>query len=442
MLAFSAGCLLALFRHPIYGLVTYVSLIYLHPPSAWWSFGVPSLRWSLLAAGITLVSVLIHNPGAGGPRVISSPIAKGFVVLIVWLGLQSMWAMDSVSHRELLVLTIKYGLLIALIYRCIDSITHLKYFLWSHAGGCFYLGIVVIQKYVGGRFEGFSGPGIDEANAAALQIATGVIVTFALFLSGKWYEKATAFGFMPITLNALVATISRSGFLALGVAGILFNIFAPKKTRRLVRVLSVVGGVLFIMITNPTYWERIGTIMVATEQIEGVSTGTGRLALMDAQFDMFLDHPLGCGHRCTASLSAAYLDDEFLAGKRGERQARSSHNTFLALLVEQGILGGMLYLMMLIWIARKVFRLREPMCNSTGLLANTYAATVAILGAITVGDLFVDYLKFETRIWFLAMLMVIDRMEAAAAVQEPAETVEEIPARTQNYRRRRALSRR
>ncbi len=53
LFAFSSGCLLALFRHPIYGLITYVLLIYLHPPSTWWSGLIPSLRWSLLAASIT-----------------------------------------------------------------------------------------------------------------------------------------------------------------------------------------------------------------------------------------------------------------------------------------------------------------------------------------------------------------------------------------------------
>ena len=424
ILAYGTGCLLALLRHPIYGLLTYVGLLYLHPPSRWWSVYFPSLRWSLIAAAITLLAVLIHRKPTGQPSVFMHGPMRGLLILVAWLGVQSFWALDPSSHSELLVMAVKYTLLMALIYECVDSTKHLKYFLWAHAGGCFYLGIVVITEYVGGRFEGFQGPGIDEANAAALQIVTGVIITFVLFLSGKWKEKLVAVGFMPFTLNALVATISRSGFLALGVAGVIFNLFAPKKIRTTVRGLSLVGLVLFISLTNPVYWERIYTILVAGEQVEGVDTGIGRIVLIDAQWQMFTDHPLGCGHRCTATLSPMYLEDRYLTGKEGNR-ARSSHNTFMTLLVEQGILGVVLYALLLIWIARTTFRLRRNLYQSIGLIPNTYAATVAILGAITVGDMFVDYLKFETRVWFLAILMVIDRM-ASSLESSPEENEKEL----------------
>ena len=120
---------------------------------------------------------------------------------------------------------------------------------------------------------------------------------------------------------------------------------------------------------------------------------------------------MGCGHRCTVVLSPAYMEDEFLTGLEG-RRARSSHNTFMSLLVEQGVPGALLYILMLIWIARLVFRLRSRMRGSSGLLSNVYAAVVAILGAITIGDLFVDYLKFEARFWFVGLLMVLVKLDA------------------------------
>jgi O-antigen ligase len=105
------------------------------------------------------------------------------------------------------------------------------------------------------------------------------------------------------------------------------------------------------------------------------------------------------------------MDDEFLTGPEG-RRARSSHNTFMSLLVEQGVLGALMYVLLLFWIARLSLRLRTRMRRSSGLLPVVYTATVAVLGAITVGDLFVDYLKFEARVWFLALLMVLVKMDA------------------------------
>ncbi|MDH3468437.1 MAG: O-antigen ligase family protein [Gammaproteobacteria bacterium] len=417
LFVFGLGCLLALFRHPIFGLVTYVGVFYVHPPSFWWGSVLPSLRWSLIAAAVTLLSVLVHRSKVTGPGLRESGLFRGLVLFVLWLAIQMFWALDETMHTELLVLTTKYAVLVFLIYKCINSIRDLRIFLWSHAIGCFYVGYYVFSQYVGGRFEGFISPGIDEANAGALHIATGILITFVLFLSGKLYEKIAAIGIMPFIVNALIASISRSGFLALGAAGLVFNLFTPKKLARVVRVFSLVGLVLFIVLTNQSYWERIGTILVAGEEVEGVDTGSGRLVLMKAQLQMFSNYPLGCGHRCTAVLSPLYLDEKHLTGPE-ERKARSSHNTFMTLLVEQGIPGVVIYIALMLWIVRMVFRLRHRMRQSEGLLATTYAATVAILAAITVGDQFVDYLKFEARFWFIALLLVLVKLDAASPVIE------------------------
>ena len=50
----------------------------------------------------------------------------GLLFFIGWLVVQSVWALDKTMRYELLTLTSKYVLLIVLVYKCIDSITHLK----------------------------------------------------------------------------------------------------------------------------------------------------------------------------------------------------------------------------------------------------------------------------------------------------------------------------
>jgi len=59
--AYFSGCIAALVRHPVYGLITYVLMLYLHPPSRWWGQALPDLRWSLLAAAFTLLGVLMKR---------------------------------------------------------------------------------------------------------------------------------------------------------------------------------------------------------------------------------------------------------------------------------------------------------------------------------------------------------------------------------------------
>jgi hypothetical protein len=415
---FFAGCVLAFARHPIFGLMSYVAVFYLHPPSRWWGASMPDLRWSMLAAVVTLVALLIRKKDLKNDiPVFSHKVMIGLVVFFVWTLIQSLWALDRTTHSELVVLFAKYILLVALIYKCVDSEKHLRLFLWTHVLGCLYLGWLTYTTYSGGRFEGFGGPGIDEANAGGLQIVTGIFVASSLFLMGSTKERIGLFGAMPFILNALITTISRSGFLATGCGGVIFNFFSPKPLRNAVRILSVLAIALFLLLTNDTYWGRIESLKHGGEVVEGVDTGAKRLEIMQAQWQMFLAYPLGCGHRCTAVLSTQYMGDHLLTG-RDENKARASHNTFMTLLVEQGVPGAVLYVLMLFWIAARLLALRRQYAEGVGFVSLLLPGLAAILGAITIGDMFVDYLKFEARLWFIAVLMVIVRLTAVARTAE------------------------
>lgn len=403
VISFLAGCLLAFVRHPIWGLVTYVGVFYLHPPSRWWGEGIEGVRWSLLAALLTLGAVMIRKPKSEGFPVFSHGIMVGLLIFVVWACIQSFWVLDLDLHLELVVLVIKYLMLVVLIYKCVDSERHMRFFLWAHVLGCFYLGWIVFTEYTGGRFEGFGGPGISDANTGAMQIVTGIMIGSSLMLAGGAIDKAGVVAAMPFIVNALIATVSRSGALAAAVGGVVFNLLTPKRFRRVVRVLSLLAIVLFVMLTNPTFWTRMETLKQAGADIENVDTGFGRLVIIKAQWRMFRDHPMGCGHRCTEILSPQYMPAENLA----QQGARSSHNTFMTMLVEHGLPGAAFYVAMVAWSLRVVFRLARRFRNDDGFLARVFPSVAAGLAAIFVGDVFVDYLKLEVRIWLLALLVLL-----------------------------------
>ena len=404
---FAGGCLLAVARHPIFGLMTYVGVFYLHPPSRWWGEALPDLRWSLLAAAVTLVGAVVHRKALSAVPLFRQPPMIGMLVFLVWLIVQSMWAINERMHPELVTLWVKYVVLIGLIYKCIDSERNLRLFLWAHVLGCFYLGMIAFERYTGGRFEGFGGPGISEANSGALVVVTGIFTAASLFLAGRLGEKAATVGCMPFIVNALITTLSRSGFLAVATAGLAFNFFAPKRFRKRIRALSLLGAVLFVTLTNPVYWERIGTILYFGEEVEDVNTGSRRVALIEAQWQMFLDNPMGCGHRCTPILSVRYLPDEYLLGVDGLPVPRASHNTVMTLLVEQGPVGVVLYALLLVWIFVSLRKLLGQLQGQSGFQACVLPCVAGVLIAITIGDGFVDYLKLEVRFWFMSILMVM-----------------------------------
>jgi O-antigen ligase len=374
------------------------------------------VRWALLAAAVTSVAMLIHKPRHPVTPILRCGLFWGISAFIAWMAIQSFWALDSEAHLYLISLYLKFTVVIFMIARCIETEEHLRWFLWAHVSGCFYLGWLAFSTYTGGRLDGVGGAGIDEANAAALQIATGVMFAGSLFLVGRVRIRIALLGMIPFMVNALVATISRSGFLSASVGGLVYLYFSPRRFRGRVWGLAALALALFMMLTNQIYWERIETIKLKGADIEGVDTGGGRLEIMEAQWRMFEAHPLGCGHWCTAFLSPSYIEQRFLSGG----VARASHNTFMTMVVDHGIIGAALYVAMLGWAYRQLRMARDLLRGRDDFLASVLPAIAAALAAVTVADLFVQYPRLEVRIWLLALLPVVLHLARADQMAEPA----------------------
>lgn len=404
----------ALIRHPIYGLMAYLASFYVHPPSRWWGQGLLiDVRWAFLAAGITLIAVLIHRTGSSKKSFFSFPIVWLMLALLLWAVIQLNWALWPEKHLDFVQLFAKFILAAFLIYRAVDSEKHLRWFLWSHVLGCFCLAWIARSGFSGGRFDSFGGPGISDANSAANQLVTGIVVAASLFLAVKAKGKVALVGLMPLILDALVMTASRSGFLSFLVAGGVFNLFTPKKSRHFVKVLSILGVLLLAILAGPKYWERMSTIKETGAKVEGVDTGGARLEVIEAQWQMFARYPYGCGHRCTAVLSHEYLTKEAFSDLE-EGQGRSSHNTFMSLLVEQGVFGAAFYVLLVGWSVVRLRELGARFKHSTSVAAQMLPGIAASIAAIFVADMFVDLLKHEVRIWMIALVLVIGGLPLGA----------------------------
>lgn len=406
LVAFVAVMGLALFRHPLFGLYGYVAVFYLHPPSRWWGETLPDLRWSLLAATITLIATLRLAPDRTRPSWISTTPARLLIAYTCWLMVQTAWALERDEHIEATVLFAKYVLLFYLVYRLVDTEQRIRDFLIVHIIGAFYFGFLAFSLDVSGRLEGVGGPGIDESNALAMQMATAMAVAAMLLLGEKGWRRALCLLALPFLLNAIVLAGSRGAFLALVISGLVLWKLKPEAYRRWFYLYAGLGVILLGILAHEPFWERVQTIGTAVDSREQLDTSAlSRLELIDAQWKMFRAYPLGSGHRGTEALSANYLEERFLSrNPDGSTGTRSSHNTFMTALVEQGIPGAVLFVSIWVWVGRTAIRINHAAAPASVNLANYAAAVAGALAVILIAGMFVDYLKAEIQVWLFALL--------------------------------------
>ena len=425
VLAYVAGLGLAFVKHPKYGLYTYIAVFYIDPPSRWWGSFAPEMRWSLVAAIVTLIATWRLTEESRRPNWLSTTPAKLLVVMTAWIWIQNVWAIDPVQHMELSVLFTKYVMLYYLIYRLVGSARETVVFLLVHVTGCMYLGWLAFNASVSGRLEGVGGPGINEANAFAMQMATAIMVGSMMVLASRGPRRWIAFASMPFLLNAIVLAGSRGGFVAILCGGIVLACLRPYAHRKLFYAFSALAVVLFVMLSQDYFWERISSIKTGVQDQEEMDTSAlSRIVMFEAQLRMAGSHPFGAGHRGTAALSPQYVDARFLVPDPDHPDLpgeRSSHNTFMTALVEQGIPGAILFIAIWAWCVVEVVRVRRlrPLRDSPENMA-MLAGVAGALMVVFIAGMFVDYFKAEVEVWLLATLASIGTVARAdAAVQQP-----------------------
>lgn len=425
LLLFFGGLFLALVREPKWGLWTYIAVFYLHPPSRWWGVGLPPMRWALLAALVTLIAVVIRNSRDRSnksantrPSFFSHSFSVFFALFVVWMWLQAPWVLSPV-HFDGVILFTKYLLLVYLIYSILRTPEEIRDTLILHVIGCFYLGWLAYNASGGGRLEGVGGPGIDDSNSLGMQLGTAVAVGAALMLREKWPRMVIVMVAMPLVLNGMIQANSRGAFVGLFCAGIIIWWMKPGAVRGRFVTFASVAVCGFMVMAPITFWERIATLgAVTSEEQELDNSAASRFVIAKAQFRMFADYPLGAGHKGTAELSPTYMDDSVLTSSNTDpnaKRARASHNTYLSVMVDHGIVGVFLLFGIFFWVMRTIRSCRRA-CNKEPQSTLLLVAVAGGLSVVGLAGMFAPYLKAEVLYWMLALLLCLASLSPSKAV--------------------------
>ena len=434
---FSLACtILAFTRHPIYGLYFYLATTFVFPPGRWWGYLFGGTRWALLAAAVTVLAILLHRN-----KLLAKPVWIGSVPAVVislyagWMWMQTPWALDLPVHLEGSSRFAKYLLAFWFVYRIADSRERVRDLLFAHVLGCALLGIMAYTTgRQDGRLDGVGGPGIDDSNTLGMYFATGAMVGFGLVLTQVGWRRWLSLACLAIILEGLVLTNTRGAFLGL-VAGVLtLALFKSKSHQRVFWSLTLLGLLGFSAIMDKSFIDRMWTSRDVTSKSEYAdSSARSRVVIAEAQLLMFLDHPMGTGHRGTAALSPRYMDERWLSKDASGNAARSSHNTFLTSLVEQGVPGAVLFIWLTLWTITALLRSRwQERRHRDPDLTTLVASIGGALAVIFVAGNTADFLMAEAQFWLFAAMVSILHFapvgSASGQLTVPSDSVHQSPA--------------
>jgi O-antigen ligase len=239
--------------------------------------------------------------------------------------------------------------------------------------------IVAFQLH-GSTMRRFS-TGTADPNAVAMTLALGLPIAWYLGMTYRqplmrWICR----GYLPAALLAIALTGSRGGLLA-GMVGLLIvpltmTTLSPGRLAMAIALLALSGAVAVAYVPD-TIVQRFAT---TKSSIEDLSLG-GRFEIWKAGLHAFTYRPLA-GYGAGSFKRAA---SPWLGG-----QERVAHNSFLSILVEQGMIGFLLYSMIFLGVLLAVLTL-PPMERRFALV---------LLAAVGTAMLPLSW-EFSKPVWFI-----------------------------------------
>lgn len=429
LLVYFTGIFRCLAGKPVYGLYAYLFAFYMHAPSRWWGSALPDLRWAFLAAVLTLVSIFIYHKGRS--NWLSRIENKLFLTFVIWVWLQSSWAINPAQHKEFAVMATKFLLLMYLIQATIRTEKELMTFFVVNLLGTAYFGWLGYTTHTSGRFENVGTPGIDDGNLLSTHMGPVLIAGSYLLLCQLGKVRFLLVPPIVLTLNAILLTQSRGGLLALFVAGVSSVFFVPKRVKKLYSTFAVLAVFAFSLLIGPELLERLQAISDVEAVEDTDKSAYSRLVIIEAQLEMFKLNPLGGqGSRGTLTLSPDYIPEEFMTKTQGGTK-RGSHNLIMSLLVDHGIIGASLYLMIFASLIWKAVKNRRRLIESNSNFATLYIGGCLSLICYHVAGLFSNSMRLEVDIWFYATMAMTyswfidyengDRSRSITSAEEKSE---------------------
>lgn len=341
---------------PIFGVLGYLSVYTLYDPYIWWgaSFQQYLPRPSLVAVIFLITGVFLHA------KSFNWHISRREVEFYLFLA--AAWLISlvfgvGIEDNNWIYLTklTKLFVFIFFFIRVVNSLDSYDQVVWTLILSAIFLAYQAhtVGDFHGGRLNNLGGIDFREANGFASFLAAAITFLGVRLLWVPLWKKAIYVVGIALMLNSIIMTRSRAVFLGLVMAGLYAAFRAPAKYRKHIYVVGILGVILFFMMVDAKFLERMDTIQYQLQdsQEETIS----RLDFWKASIQMFMDHPLGVGVKNFEKM-VPYYDPR--------NKGMDAHNTYVLCYAEIGIIGIALFLIIIAETFLQLRRIRLAVKNT------------------------------------------------------------------------------
>jgi O-antigen ligase len=352
------------------------------------------------------------------------------LLFVIWAGI-GVWTLGNPGIPQKFYTFVQLFAVLWIIWELARSVNRVRALLTAFVLGAFVPAVATILLYlrVGSAMRRFSAGGAD-ANSLAMTLALALPMAWYLSLTTdrpmlRWVCRA----YVPVGLFAAALTGSRGGMIAMMVALLVVPLTMKLSPRRLMAAILLLGlsGALVMAYVPDTLIERLSS---TGQSLEGGSYG-GRFKFWVAGVHAFTRQPL-MGYGVGGFVSA-------ITPELGS-QALVAHNSFLSVLVEEGLVGLILYLSMLLSVFYCVLRfpaferrfgLVLVMTLGTAMMPLTWEHEKAVwfVMAALVGMSILNTRRATVWQRLPEPVVSIGRFQAAARSRQPEASIGRVPDR-------------
>ncbi len=272
--------------------------------------------------------------------------APGHVIMALFVLLAAVSYLWSLYPEGTLIQSFSYVQLFAMVWLIWELAPRVREQMWlmqAYVLGSFVSGIDTVYQFLSHQesaYQRYAGARLD-ANDLGLIMALSIPMSYFLLIHNKGWMAWVCRLQLVLAGTTILLTASRGATLATLVALSIVPLTQARLTGRqriavlLTISLLVYGALLFVPSSS---WERLSTL--PSEFTQG--TLTGRTIIWRAGWEIFRVHPfLGIGANAFRLIVSRVLAEPIRLDESDP--APPAHNTFLSVLVEQGVIGLALF---------------------------------------------------------------------------------------------------